>query len=290
MKIHKREIVAALALALIAVSIVMPSIIYFKYTSSLSPEDSYATATVGLNVIGPDVPSGGDDGVSGGGGGAGGAPSVIHVLNFTEHEEYLIEDLVAGDRIDAIFEFGVRYIFYIELFEENEKLILEIAGQKFGLVYDELLFFDLDENGYDDLVVSFDENGVKFKALDLTPVGEDSVPTSRTEKIKQPLIFFPSGLEVTFWFVLVLLGVAILIVFIFHQLKLRRIEKIQSKKLRKMYVSYRKKKKTKEAKGLMEKKLNRQKRLLKTAYASKYISLNSYQKGLRRINNMQKRL
>ncbi|MBT3690819.1 hypothetical protein HOG16_01085 [Candidatus Woesearchaeota archaeon] len=292
MKQIGREVMTALCLALIAISIVMPSVLYFKYSPAISPEDSYATATVGLNVVAPSSPPGDDDGPGGGsgGGGSGGASYVTHILNFTKSKEYLIEDLGVGDKIIAIFEFGVEFDFSVYFYKINEKLVLEISGQKFGLLPDELLFFDLDENGFDDMVVSFEDNGIRFKALDLTPVGDESVPLTRTEKIKQPMIFFPSGFEVGFWFILVLLGLAILLVFIFHQIKLRRIEKTQSKRLKSMYVGYKKKKKTREAKKDMTKKLNRQKRLLKTAYDSKYISLESYHKGLKRINNMMKKI
>ncbi len=291
MKVYKREVIASLAFALIIISIVMPSVLYFKYSSSVAPEDSYATATVGLNVIVPSDPPGDDGGSGGGSGGAGGgAAPVTHTLDFTENEEYLIEGLSAGDKVLTIFELGTEFEFSVYFYRANEKLILEISGQKFGLLPDELLFFDLDEDGSDDLVASFNGVGIKFKALDLTLIGDKSVPRTRTEKIKQPMIFFPSGWEVGFWFVLVLLGIAILLVFIFHQTKLRRIEKTQSKRLKRMYGTYRKNKKTREAKTAMANKLSRQKRLLKKAYDSKYIGQDAYRKGLKRINNMVKKI
>jgi hypothetical protein len=115
MEIKTRTIIILFAFSLIAVSIAMPSILYFKYSKAGEPADSYASASISLRVVGANCGDGycnesaGEDCVScpedcgecvvvttGGSGGGGGRSTV---LGFRFIPGYIEENLYPGESL-----------------------------------------------------------------------------------------------------------------------------------------------------------------------------------------------
>ena len=287
---HK-EIIAALAIALIAVSIVMPSILYFRHSNVLNPEDAFASATVSLNVVASEVPGGGGD--TGGGGGGGGGISVgsagpkIHLLDFSKQEEYSIF-LRKGDKIKALFEGGLEYNFDVSSYFSKRELALDYKGEGYRIIYQEIAYFDLDVDGKDDMSVYIREDAsVKFTALQI-PGAPGELPKMSKEQISFSGFTLP-GLKISLIFIFILVAVAFLIILVYHQLKLKRIEKTHKGKIKKIYVEYKSKKGTSDDKKEFKDKLSKQQSLLTKAYKSGYVSKDSYLKGKKRIGNLMRK-
>ena len=120
MEIKTRTVIILFAFSLIAVSIAMPSILYFKYSKAGEPADSYAAASITLRVIGADCGDGycnasvaedcdscpEDCGecpivTTGGGGGGGGGRTII---SFRFIPSYLEENLFPGESFTSEVE------------------------------------------------------------------------------------------------------------------------------------------------------------------------------------------
>ena len=91
-------------------------------------------------------------------------------------------------------------------------------------------------------------------------------------------------------FIFVLVAIAIFIVFIYHNIRLRRFEKTHKNKLTKIYSKYHKKRRTKEEKMKTKERFEKQLDTLKKAYAHGYVSKDSYGKGRQRIKGLIKKL
>ncbi len=308
------KLVFGLVILFMVISIVMPSVIYFRYSDVVKPSQSYSVATVSLTVslgvCGDDVCDGNetcsncpgdcgacppaDTGTGGGGGGGGGAGPAYetHLLDFTKNIEYVI-DPKRGDKIKTIFERGLEYNFDVTGFVAGSELLLGYKTESYEIGYYEIAYFDLDGDGMNDMSVNFaDRTNVKFRALyfPTEEPGEEVLPMMSKEKIKYPVFVPGTGVGLNLLFILVLVAIAILIIFTYHHLKLRRLEKTQRKKIVKIYHTYKRSKKSKEDKIKMKEKLIKQKSLLQKAYKSGYVSKESYLKGSRRINNLVRKL
>jgi hypothetical protein len=250
-----KDVVAILAFLLIVASIVMPSILYFKYSEDVEPSNSYATATVSLivesTICGDDYCGGNETcsncpvdcgscppGVveAGESSGQGVLPSPegkIHLLDFIEKEIYII-DLSEGDKVITIFEGGVEYEFDVEDYISRRKLTLGISSELFEILYNEIAYFDLDANGVEDLTVNFVGDQIKFRALFLAPEEEVSFSIMRKEKIEQyPTIFPGVDVSIFVWFIIILMAIAILIIFIINNRRLMKLESMHNRKLKK---------------------------------------------------------
>jgi hypothetical protein len=286
-----RDILASLSLILIVISIAMPSILFFEYSDIINPEDSFATATVSLTVASPTSPdeSGGGSG-GGGGGGAAGPSYKTHILDFTLNKEYLIY-AAKKDKIKVIFEGGFEYDFDVTKFINGTEMILGFANTSYAINFGEIAYFDLDSDGANDMsVYLLEEGGAKFSILYLPISEEEVLPRMSKEKISYPSLPVPGGRKLSLLFIFILLSVAILIVLVYHQLRLRRIEKTHKERLNKIYSDYKRKKNTQEDRRNTREKLNKQLNLLTKAYRSGYVSRESYLKGKKRIRDILKKI
>tara|TARA_Y100000310_G_scaffold339706_1_gene433222 strand:+ start:193 stop:1131 length:939 start_codon:yes stop_codon:yes gene_type:complete len=312
MRVDRNSIIAAFALILIVLSIVVPSIMVFRLDELNSPligratSDANVTLTV-LEVCGDaicgasescsscsadcgDCPS---EPAATGGGGGGAAGPTTYLLDFRIEEEYLIYPSTR-DKIKTIFDDGIEYNFVVDKFSKGKEIILELDDQSYSISFDEIAYFDLDNNDVDDMRVNFvGETGIRFEVLYPGEIPEEkkAPPRMSKEKVKYPAIVVP-GVEVgiNILFILGVLAGVILLIFIYHHLRFRKIEKSQKIKLKKIYSSYKKKKKTVEEKKKAKDKLEKQINLLSKAHKDGYVSKDSYLKGRKKIRNLMKKL
>jgi len=309
--VERNNILAVFVIFLIFISIVTPTFFYFKTMqySMNKGVTSAAAGTISLSVstsCGDGLCEGaescsscaadcgscpsGDDGAAGGGGGGGGgagaAPRtpVTYMHDFREEGFYLLK-LYSRDKIIIVFEEGIKYDFLADTVMTNNRIILKYASTKYDIKWDEIAYFDLDLDGINDLEISFMDDQVRWTALSVQLSPEEGAPTMTKEKIQRSFGGI-AGIEFNIGIVLLILAILSLAIFVYQHLRLTRVEKGQSHKIRKMYSKYKSKKRTSDEKIKMRNKLSKQKEILTKAYKKGYVSKASFSKGNQRISNI----
>ena len=293
--LQNKNLIVFLVFVLLCMSIVMPSVVYFKYSDEIRPEDSFSVAQVSLTVVSSDGGEDGGDGGggSGGGGGGGGGVSIVtHLIDFTgEIVKYTIEPR-KRDMIKILFVGGAEYSFTVSKFNWADEIVLKSGEDEYQISYDEIAYFDLDGDGGNDISINFvSDRSIKVRRLAKAEELGDKEIDMNKEKLRYPSLTIPGvGIEMSILFIFVLIAMAILIVFVYHNIKLRRFEKTHKNRLTKIYSKYREKRKTREEKLKTKKKFTKQLNTLEKAYKSGYVSDDSYKKGRKRINGLIRKL
>lgn len=304
------DFLGGFAILVIFVSLITPAVLYLQ-VSQYSSKDSITLAAVGtvsLTVAptcgdficetGEDCSScSADCGTcvssvpSGGGGGGGSRAPVTYLFNFMDREQYS-ERLYSGDAVILNFDSDAQYTFEINSVLVDNKLVIEYSGVEFEIYWDEIAYFDMDVDGNDDLEISFINEYIVWTYLisEVSPEREVSIPIMKTEKISLPSlreVSSPEGvLSLIIIFIILSLGVGV--IFFYQHLRLRKVEKIQSKKIPKLYQKYKSPGISKEEKNKYKNKLLKQKEILKKSRDQGFVSKNAYLKGKKRIDDMLK--
>ncbi len=316
---NRNDFLGGLSILVIFVSIITPAVLYLQ-VSQYSVGESVTLAAVGTvsltvapecgdavcetgedcsscsadcGVCAPTTP--GDTGGSGGGGGGGGGSSstpINYLYNFMEEDQYS-NALDSGDTVILNFDSDAQYTFEITSVLVDNQLVFEYEGTEFTVYWDEVAYLDVDVDGNDDLKISFINEHVVWTYLtsEVLPEGGAKSPVMKKEKVAFPSLRGVSSpesvLSLIIIFVVMLIGAGVIFYYQHHRLK--RVEKIQSKKIPKLSRGYKSKDSSKEEKSKYKEKLLKQKSLLKESYEQGHVSKASYLKGKKRIENILKR-
>ena len=310
---ERNQVIFYFVVLVLFVSILSPILFYLNAFQYFSEKDvtSSAIATVSLTVTPPcgdslcetgetcsscyadcgacDVDGGDTGGGTGGGGGGGTRKPINYLLDFRTQDSYLLK-LYTSDSVICLFEKENKYAFNVEKSNINNVLVLSYLNEEYNIYWDEVAYFDLNVDGKDDLELSFIDEQVRWTSLmvDFGP-GDEKVPlipTMKKEKVTTPLGYKLDIINNNLIVIISLLILTVLAILIYQHLRLKHIEKTQVTKLNKIYSKYKSKDRTNKSKSDIKDKLQKQKDLLTKAYNNGYVSHLSYQKGLKRINNM----
>lgn len=238
----------------------------------------------------PETPGGG----SGGGGGSTGLSGsyVTHMLDFRLNDWYVVK-LYREDRVITVFDDKTMYRFEVTelIVYDHLTLRLEDSGMSYLIEWAEFGLFDFDNDGNNDLQISFLDDEVKWLNLGVM-VGEPSLLPS-FEKEKEDVtagMQFPQIIKRFDFILLVLIILALaLAVFIYHQIKIHGLEKKHGRKMSVLSREYRKVRLKREERAELRVKLNKKMRSLREAHSSKIISENAYKKGTDRLDKLLKK-
>ena len=307
---NRNDFLGGLAIIVIFVSLITPAVLYLQ-VSQYSSKDSVTLAAVGTvsltvePICGDLICEAGEDCSScsvdcgactpstspGGGGGGGSRAPVTYLFNFIEYDQYS-ERLYPGDTVILNFDSDAQYTFEINSVLVDNKLVIEYAGTEFEIYWDEIAYFDMDVDGNDDLEISFINEYIVWTYLvsDVSPEREVSIPTMKTEKVSLPSLREVSSPEgvLSLIIIFIILSIGVGVIFFYQHMRLRKVEKIQSKKIPRLYQKYKSCGISKKEKNKYKNKLLKQKELLKKSYDRGFVSKDSYLKGKKRIENMLK--
>ncbi|MBT6995013.1 hypothetical protein HN865_03220 [Candidatus Woesearchaeota archaeon] len=315
---NRGDFLGGFAILVIFVSLITPAVLYLE-VSQYSARESVTLAAVGTvsltvapdcgdavcesgedcsscsadcGACAPSTPDEDTGGSSGGGGGSSSRRPVTYLFNFLAEDQYS-EILYSGDTVILNFDSDAQYTFDITSVLVDNQLVFEYEGVEFIIYWDEVAYLDVDVDGDDDLKVSFISEHVVWTYLtsEVLPEGGSKSPVMKKEKVKFPSlreVSSPEGvLSLIIIFGVLLIGVGV--VFYYQHHRLRRVEKIQSKKIPKLSKGYKSKDSSREEKSKYKEKLLKQKALLKESYDQGHVSKASYLKGKTRIENILKR-